>query len=80
MDVDRFLIEAVTASGLIMRSFQTGSPTARVDHADANYHAKQVLTVVDDVVPPGNIEKHRGQVPEEYDRLFERIDAEAKDS
>lgn len=37
------------------------------DRADANYHAQQIIALIAEVVPPGNIEKIDAQLPEEFD-------------
>ncbi len=79
MEIDRFLIEADHGQRFDYTEFlRRVSELEGVDRSDANYHAQQVLTVVDEVVPPGNIEKVRGQLPEDYERLFALIDAEVE--
>ena len=44
-----------------------------VDKPDANYQAQQIVALVSEVVPPGNIRKIRDQLPEEYGSLFEFV-------
>lgn len=75
MEIDRYLIEAEHGQRFGYDEFLTRvSEREGVDESDANYHAQQILVVVAEVVPPGNIEKARAGLPEEYDTLFELID------
>ncbi|MCU4750684.1 DUF2267 domain-containing protein [Halobacteria archaeon AArc-curdl1] len=76
MEIDRYLSEAEHGQRFDYGEFlDRVSEREGVDRADANYHAQQVLAIVAEVVPPGNIEKIKNQLPEEYDRLFELIES-----
>ena len=75
MEIDRFLIEADHGQRFDYQEFlERVAEREGVERADANYHAQQVLAVVAADVPPGNIEKVRGQLPEDYDGLFELLE------
>jgi len=75
MEIDRYLIEADHGQRFDYREFlDRVADREGVDRADANYHAQQVLAVVAEDVPAGNVEKVRNQLPEEFDRLFEPIE------
>lgn len=53
---------------------------ARVDRSDAFYYSQVIVALVAEVVSGGEIEQVRGQLPEEFDRLFELVDdAEGSD-
>ena len=72
MEIDRFLIEADSGQRFDYDEFlDRVSKRAKIDRADAHYYTQQVIAVVDDVVPPGNIEKAKNQLPDEFDSLFE---------
>lgn len=45
-----------------------------VDEPDANYQAQQIVALVSEVVPPGNIRKIRNPLLEEYESLFELVE------
>lgn len=45
-----------------------------VDKPDANYQAQQIVALVSEVVPPGNISKIRDQLPDDYEPLFEFVE------
>lgn len=78
MEIDRYLIEADHGQRFDYQEFiERVADRGGVDPADANYHAQQVLSVVAEVVPPGNIEKARNGLPDDFDTLFELIDLEA---
>jgi uncharacterized protein (DUF2267 family) len=48
------------------------------DKADAAYHARVVSAVVAEAVPETEMEQVRGQLPAEFDPLFELVDSEAQ--
>ena len=78
MEIDRYLIEADHGQRFDYPEFlDRVAEREGVDRADANYHAQQVLAVVAEVVPPGNLEKARNQLPEDFEKLFELVDAQA---
>lgn len=77
MEIDRFLIDADSGQRFDYDEFlERISERAEVDRSTANYQAQQLLVVVSEVVPPGNIEKVRNGLPDEFDPLFELVDAE----
>jgi uncharacterized protein (DUF2267 family) len=49
---------------------------ANADRADAVYHAKVVVGLVSELVPAGEIEQVRAQLPHDFDDLFQFVDAE----
>lgn len=81
MEIDRYLIGAEHGQRFDYDEFlERVAEREGVDLSDANYHAQQVLIVVAEDVPAGNIEKARAGLPEEFDPLFELLDAsEASD-
>ena len=48
---------------------------AGVDRSDAFYYSQVVVALVAEVVSGGEIDQVRGQLPEEFDRLFELVEA-----
>ncbi|RQG98059.1 DUF2267 domain-containing protein [Natrarchaeobius chitinivorans] len=75
MEIDRYLVAAEHGQRFDYEEFlDRVAEREGVDRADANYHAQQLLAVVAEVVPPGNVEKVEGQLPEDYEGLFELID------
>ena len=81
MEIDRYLITAdhgqrFDYSAFLDRVAERAGPG--VDRADANYHAQQIVAVVGEVVPAGNLTKAQNALPEDYDPLFEMIDVEAR--
>jgi len=80
MEIDRFLNTAESGQRFDYTEFlERVSERGNVDKSTANRQAQEVLGVVSEVVPPGNIEKARNQLPEDYERLFELTDIEAAD-
>lgn len=78
MEIDRYLIEAEHGQRFEYDEFLSRvAEREGVDRSDANYHAQQVMVVVAEDVPPGNIEKARAGLPEEFDALFELVDHES---
>ncbi|WP_049890323.1 DUF2267 domain-containing protein [Natronorubrum sulfidifaciens] len=75
MEIDRYLTHAEHGQRFDYQEFlDRVADREGVDRADANYHAQQLLAVVAEVVPAGNLEKIDGQLPEEFDPLFELIE------
>ncbi|AXR82632.1 DUF2267 domain-containing protein [Natrarchaeobaculum sulfurireducens] len=75
MEIDRYLIEAEHGQRFDYQEFvDRVAEREGVDRSDANYHAQQVLAIVGEVVPPGNLEKAKNQLPEDFDPLFEHVD------
>ena len=76
MEIDRYLTDAAHGQRFDYPEFlDRVADREGVDRSDANYHAQQVLTVLADVVPPGNLEKVRNGLPEDYEKLFSMVDA-----
>ncbi|AGB39378.1 DUF2267 domain-containing protein [Natronococcus occultus] len=76
MEIDRYLSAAQHGQRFDYQEFlDRVAEREGVDRADANYHAQQLMVVVAEDVPPGNIEKVRNNLPEEFDPLFELVDA-----
>ncbi|MFP8889068.1 DUF2267 domain-containing protein [Natrialbaceae archaeon A-CW2] len=78
MEIDRYLTEAEHGQRFDYQEFLdrvSEREGESVDRSDANYHAQQVLAVVADVVPPGNVTKVRDGLPEDYEKLFAQVDA-----
>lgn len=83
MEIDRFLATAEHGQRFDYNEFlDRVAERAEVDKPDANYHAQQVLAVVAEIVPPGNIEKVRNMLPDDFEPLFAgiAIGQEARDT
>ncbi|ARS91031.1 DUF2267 domain-containing protein [Natrarchaeobaculum aegyptiacum] len=77
MEIDRYLTEAEHGQRFDYPEFlDRVAEREGVDRSDANYHAQQLMAVVAEIVPPGNIEKVDGQLPDDFDQLFALIEAE----
>lgn len=77
MEIDRFLTDAESGQRFDYDEFlDRVSERGAVDRSEANYQAQEVVVVVADVVPAGNIEKARSGLPDDFDALFELLDAE----
>ena len=78
MEIDRYLSEADSGQRFDYNEFlDRVAEREGVDRADANYHAQQLVALLAEVVPPGNLEKARNGLPEDYEPLFEVADHEA---
>lgn len=78
MEIDRFLTDVEHEQRFDYDEFvERVAEREDVEPADANFHAQQVISVVAEVVPAGNLEKVHDALPAEFDRLFELIDTEA---
>lgn len=81
MEIDRFLIEAESGQRFDYDEFLDRiCERGNVDRSRANYQAQQIVAVLADIVPPGNIEKAKNQLPEDFDTLFEVVEYEAEES
>lgn len=79
MEIDRYLTEAEHGQRFDYQEFLDRiAERGGGDRADANYRAQQVVALVAEVVPPGNVEKARAQLPDDFDPLFELIEAETE--
>ena len=75
MEIDRYLRDADHGQRFDYQEFlDRVADREGVDRSDANYHAQQILAVVGEVVPPGNVEKVRDQLPEDFEPLFEHLE------
>ena len=76
MEIDRYLTDAEHGQRFDYQEFlDRVAEREHIDRADANYHAQQLLVVISEVVPAGNLEKIDDQLPEDFDPLFELIEA-----
>ena len=77
MEIDRFLTEAESGQRFDYDEFlDRVAEREGVDRSDAAYHAKVVLDIVAEVTPAGEIDQVRGQLPDDFDDLFELVDGE----
>ncbi len=75
MEVDRYLTTSESADPFSYQEFLSRtSERAHVEPSDANYYAQTIVGLVGEIVPPGNIEKARNQLPAEFDGLFQFVD------
>ena len=80
MEVDRYLAEAESGQRFSFDEFlDRVAEREGVDRSAANYHAKQIVALVGEIVPPGNIEKARNQLPDDFEPLFEFVDMAAEE-
>lgn len=78
MEIDRFLIEAESGQRFDYAEFlDRVSQRGSVDRAEANHQAQQIMIVLGEVVPAGNLEKARNQLPEDFEKLFALLDHQA---
>jgi len=74
LEIDRFLHEADSGQLFDYPAFvERVAQRARVEEADAAFHAKVVLDVVEDAVPASELDDVTAQLPDEYDELFELV-------
>jgi uncharacterized protein (DUF2267 family) len=83
MEIDRFLLEAESGQRFdwdefLDRVWERENMTDPDDRADAAFHARAILEVVADAVPPTEMEDVRDGLPadEGWDSLFELVDRE----
>lgn len=77
MEIDRFLADGEHGQRFDYHEFlDRVAERGQTDRPTANYHAQQVLAVVAEVVPSGNIEKARNGLPDDFDPLFEAVEFE----
>ncbi|MFW6321513.1 MAG: DUF2267 domain-containing protein [Halohasta sp.] len=78
MEVDRYLIEAAERAGGEKFTYDEFlgrvAERAAVDRSEANYYAGTIVGLVSEVVPAGNVEKIRNQLPEGFESLFQFVD------
>ena len=85
MEIDRYLLEADSGQRFdwdefLDRVWEREEMTDPNDRADAAYHARVIVDVLSDVVPPGEMRQVRGGLPadEDWDELFELVDQDAQ--
>jgi len=77
MEVDRYLTEGATRETFSFDEFlDRVGERAGVERSAANYYAQTIIGLVSEVVPPGNIEKVRNQLPEAFEPIFQFVDEE----
>jgi len=80
MEVDRYLIEAAERAGGEKFTFDEFldrvGQRAGIERSAANYYSQTIVGLVSEVVPLGNIEKVRNQLPEEFEPIFQFVDEE----
>lgn len=81
MEIDRYLLEADSGQRFdwdefLDRVWERENMTDPDDRADAAYHARVIIDVVNDAVTPNEMEQVRNQLPsdEDWDDLFELVD------
>jgi len=75
IEIDRYLIEAKSGEKFTYHEFvERVSERANVEGSAANYYAETIIGLVSEVVPAGNIEKVRTQLPEDFETLFQFVD------
>ncbi|MDJ1432261.1 DUF2267 domain-containing protein [Halostagnicola sp. A-GB9-2] len=81
MEIDRYLTQADHGQRFDYSEFlDRVAEREGVDRSDANYHAQQIVAVIAEDTPSGNLEKARSQLPEDFERLFEAVDHEADEA
>lgn len=77
MEVDRYLLQADSGQRFSPSEFfDRVCERENVDRSDGVYHTKAIVALLDEVVPAGEMQQVRGQLPAEYDALFELSDQE----
>ncbi len=77
MEIDRYLIEAANRGGekfSFTEFLSRVSERGDLNRSTANYYSQTVVGLVSEIVPPGNIEKIRNQLPEEFEPIFVFVD------
>lgn len=81
MEIDRYLLEADSGQQFdwdefVDRIWEREEMTDPNDRADAVYHARVVLAILDEAVPSNEVRQLRNQLPddEDWNNLFELID------
>ncbi|WP_267640788.1 DUF2267 domain-containing protein [Haloarchaeobius amylolyticus] len=77
MEIDRFLTAAEPGQRFDFAEFVTRvAERSDTEPQDAVYQAKQVVALVAESVAPGELAQVRGQLPDDYDPLFEFVEQE----
>lgn len=77
LEIDYYLLNADHGQRFDYPEFvERVADRAEVEEGEAAFYAQAVVDLLADVVPAGEIEDLQGQFPDDYDDLFEFIDAE----
>jgi len=77
MEVDYYLEAADSGQRFDYGEFvERVADRANADESEAAYYARVVVGLVSELVPAGEIEQVRAQLPDDYGDLFQLIDAE----
>lgn len=86
MEIDRYLLEADSGQRFdwdefLDRIWEREEMIDPDDRADAAYHARVIVDIVNDVVPPGEMQQVRDglSADEDWDELFELVDQDAQE-
>lgn len=86
MEIDRYLLEADSGQRFdwdefLDRVWEREEMSDPDDRADAAYHARVILDLVNEAVPPGEMEQVRDGLPADGDwnELFELIDQDVEE-
>lgn len=83
MEINRYLLEADSGQRFDFEEFvdRVAEREGRTDPGDRGevvYHARVIVDLVNEVVPAGEMEQVRGQLPADFDDLFELVDREGR--
>lgn len=85
MEIDRYLLEAESGQRFdwdefLDRVWEREEMTDPNDRADAAYHARVIIDIVNDAVPPGEMQDVRDGLPadEDWEELFELVDQDGE--
>ena len=77
MEVDYYLESADSGQRFDYDEFVARvAERANADESEAAYYGRVVVGLVSELIPAGEIEQVRSQLPDDYDDLFRMIDAE----
>lgn len=86
MEIDRYLLEADSGQRFdwdefLDRVWEREEMSDPDDRADAAYHARVILDLVNEAVPPGEMEQVRDGLPadEDWNELFELVDQDIEE-
>jgi uncharacterized protein (DUF2267 family) len=79
MEIDRYLVEVDSGQRFdfdefVTRVLEREELTDPDDRGDAVYHAKAIMQVVAETIPPGELAQVRGQLPDDFDPLFDLVE------
>ncbi|RBI64405.1 DUF2267 domain-containing protein [halophilic archaeon] len=77
MEIDWYLENADSGQRFDYDEFVSRvAERANVDQQDANYYAQAVVSLVAEVVPKGELQQVRDQLPDDFDPLWELVGQE----